>query len=317
VSDKGKYRELCLSEASIPIFSRDWWLDAVAGEGVWDVAVLEKNGVIVATWPYVRSRVFVFDVIKMPSLTQCLGTWLRYPERQKYATRLSYEKEAYSALVDRLPRFDAFRQNFHYSVVNWLPLHWRGFRATTRYTYVIERLGNLEDVFGEFRENIRREIRKAERNVEVRCEENVDEFYEVCRLTFARQRFRVPFRRELLVRVEDACRERGCRRIFVARDSAGRIHAAAYVVWDKFSAYYLAGGGDPALRTSGATSLVMWTAIRFAADVTQRFDFEGSIIEPVERYFRAFGAVQKPYFNVFKINSPILKIADLLRELGR
>jgi hypothetical protein len=58
------------------------------------------------------------------------------------------------------------------------------------------------------------------------------------------------------------------------------------------------GGGDPALRNSGATSMVLWQAITFAATVTKRFDFEGSMLEPVERFFRAFGARQTPYFRV-------------------
>jgi hypothetical protein len=40
----------------------------------------------------------------------------------------------------------------------------------------------------------------------------------------------------------------------------------------------------------------MWEAIKFASTVTKRFDFEGSMIEPVERFFRAFGAKQTPYF---------------------
>ena len=44
----------------------------------------------------------------------------------------------------------------------------------------------------------------------------------------------------------------------------------------------------------------MWEAIKFAATVTKKFDFEGSIIEPIERFFRAFGGRQIPYFQVSK-----------------
>ena len=58
------------------------------------------------------------------------------------------------------------------------------------------------------------------------------------------------------------------------------------------SAYDLMGGSDPSLRTSGAMSLLMWEAIKFAGQVTRRFDFEGSMLQPVERFFRAFGGRQ-------------------------
>ncbi len=72
----------------------------------------------------------------------------------------------------------------------------------------------------------------------------------------------------------------------------------AYVVWDRHAAYYLLGGGDPELRTSGASSLLMWEAILRAREVTDVFDFEGSMLKPVERFFRAFGGHQTPYLYV-------------------
>jgi hypothetical protein len=95
-------------------------------------------------------------------------------------------------------------------------------------------------------------------------------------------------------RIEAACRERAQSRILIAEDAQGRAHAGCYLVWDSESAYYLLGGGDPELRNSGAMSLVMWEAIRFSAEVSDSFDFEGSMIESIERFFRAFGALQTP-----------------------
>ena len=67
---------------------------------------------------------------------------------------------------------------------------------------------------------------------------------------------------------------------------------------------------DPELSHSGATSYLTWEAIKFAATVTNTFDFEGSMLEPVERFVRAFGARQKPYFEISKIKALPLKIAQ-------
>lgn|GEM_PF-4541022 len=69
-----------------------------------------------------------------------------------------------------------------------------------------------------------------------------------------------------------------------------------------------------ALRTSGASSLLLWEAIRFALQVAERFDFEGSMFEPIERFFRGFGAVQKPYFQISKVDGKWLKLAYGLKE---
>ena len=75
------------------------------------------------------------------------------------------------------------------------------------------------------------------------------------------------------------------------------------------------GGGNPDLRNSGAQSLCMWEAIKFASSLNLSFDFEGSMIEPIERFFRNFGAIQTPFFCIYKTNSKLIKIRKFLRRL--
>lgn len=77
--------------------------------------------------------------------------------------------------------------------------------------------------------------------------------------------------------------------------------------------YYLMGG-DPELRNSSVTSLCMWETIRFSATVARSFDFEGLMLEPVERFFRAFGAIQQPFSCVSKTPSRLLRTALFLRH---
>jgi predicted acetyltransferase len=110
-----------------------------------------------------------------------------------------------------------------------------------------------------------------------------------------------------------------------ACDGDDRVHAVAYLVWDSASAYYLLSGADPALRSSGAQSLLLWEAIRRARDVTSTFDFEGSMLAPVERFFRDFGGRQTPYLHVSRVSRPAAaalalrtgarRIADTVRNV--
>ncbi len=134
----------------------------------------------------------------------------------------------------------------------------------------------------------------------------LDTFLDINELTFTRQGKKLPYTRNLVRRLDNACKAHNASKMFFAQDKEGRIHAAVYIVWDENSAYYIMGGGDPKLRNSGATSLCMWEAIQFASTVTKRFDFEGSMIETVERFFRAFGARQVPYFQIIKDNRPFI-----------
>lgn len=311
-----KYRTLCAQESSIPLFSQAWWLDATAGEGAWDVVLVEKGEVIVAAMPYVPRKRYGLTLLGQSALTQTLGPWLRETEG-KSSTKLAQHKDWLQALIDQLPSFDHYTQNWHYSKQNWLPFYWAGFQQTTRYTYILHALGDESTLWQGFQENIRREIKKASNRFQLRVRDDltIDDFLVLNRMTFSRQDMDLPYTEAFVLKLDQACAARQVRKILIAEDEQGRRHAGVYIVWDGNSAYYLMGGGDPQLRNSGATSLCMWEAIKFAAKVTQRFDFEGSMIEPVEKFFRAFGAQQTPYFTVSKTPSRILRTALFLRSL--
>ena len=312
MTSKDLYRKFCSSEPTIPIFSKDWWLDAIC-EDAWDVCIIQKGDQVVATMPYFLRKRLGMIAISQPPLTQTLGPWLR-PSQAKYAKKLGQEKELLSALIKKLPEFAHFYQNWHYSNTNWLPFYWQDFQQTTNYTYRLPDLSDLDMVWAKFKDNIRREIRKANNriNLRVRTDLNIDDFLALNVQTFDRQGMSLPYSPELIRRLDRACIANNARRIFIAEDEHGKHHAGVYIIWDEQSAYYLMGGADPELRSSGASSLCMWEAIQFSANVTKSFDFEGSMIESVERFFRSFGAVQTPYFSIMKTPSRLVRLRKCL-----
>ena len=297
-----------------PLFHEVWWLDAVSPSS-WGEVVLKQGDDIVARLPYAIRKRFGFTILSMPSLTPYLGPWIR-KSNVKYTYRLAEQKKLFIELIDGLPRFDYFCLDFSPEITNWLPFYWKGYHQVGRYTYTLDNLSNEKSLWGELRPNIRREIKKAKNryNLQIRIDLDVDRFYDLNRMTFERQSKTMPYSRDFVRRLDAACVLHDARRIFYAVDDQDCIHAAAYIVWDKHCAYYLMGGSDPSLRTSGAMSLCMWEAILFSAKVTKRFDFEGSMIEPVERFFRGFGAVQTPYFRVTKTNGKLLKSILFIKD---
>lgn len=317
VSDRRRgYRELCARDKTIPLFSRDWWLDAAAGKDHWDVAIVESGGEIVAAMPYATKTRFGFKIVGQPGLTPTLGPWMR---RHDGKDRVGHQKKLQQDLLAQLPRFDYFLQSWHPTQTNWSAFFWSGFTQTTRYTYVLPDLSDEAKLWSGLHGNIRREIKKASSRfkLDVREEENVETFLSLNRMVFERQGVERSYTEELVKRIDRAAAKRACRKILVAEDERGRIHAGVYVVWDENSAYYLMGGSDPALRTSGATSLCLWEAVRHAASICQQFDFSGSMIEPIERFFREFGATQVPYFHLTKIPSRVLRAREFVLSLVR
>ena len=311
---KNKYRSLCVRETSIPIFSRDWWLDATAGVDNWDVVLVEKGGEIVASLPYMVLKRHGFKYICQPVLTQKLGPWLKYPPRQKYDKRLSYENKIFKELIEELPIVDSISICFDYNITNWLPFYWKGFNQTTRYTYIIEDLSNVEKIFQEMSSDMRNMVRKAEKSVIIKECVDVDLAYSLNKMTFDRQNKKIPYSLAMFERICEACFAHDAGKIFIAEDVDGNKHGMSFMVYDENCAYYLIGGGNPEYRNSAAQDLLIWHMIKEASNVTKKFDFEGTMLPTVNKTFRSFGTVQKSYHSISKIYSKKLKIATCLRE---
>jgi len=299
---KPDYRQLCDLETSIPIFSKDWWLDANCGEDRWDVICVYEGEHIVATLPFAIRIRCGQQYLGMPPGTPWLGPWLRQPQGQKYAHALSRSHRLLSELIDGIPRRCFFRQSFSPEQTNWLPFYWRGFRQTTRYTYLIDLTKDLSSIQQEFKSNARGKIRKANGLVTVKVADDVERFRRLLDLTFARQNLRNPFTRAHLERVDQVLDARAARAIFLATDKAGLDHSALYLIWDAESAYVHMVGEDPALRSSGAGMLLAWEAIQFAKTELRLpiFNFQGSMIQSVESVRRELGARQAPYHSVWR-----------------
>lgn len=314
MTDKENYREFCKIETNIPIFSKDWWLDSVCGKDNWDVALVKKEGTIIASMPYYEFKKGIFNVISMPKLTQTMGPYIKYPQNQKYGKKLSFEKKVMFELIEKLPKNDYFCQNFHYSITNWLPFYWKEYKQTTRYTYVIEDLNNLNQVYANFHKSNRKLINKASKNLQVYTDNNIELFYKINQMSFKRQNTIIPYSLEYVKRIDQYCKEFDARTILFAKDKQNNIHGVMYIIYDNLSLYCLMGGGDPKFRSSGAKNLINVEAMKLASQKKIKFDFEGSMMENVENFYRQFSAVQKPYFQITKTNSKLLKIRNFFRE---
>jgi Acetyltransferase (GNAT) domain len=258
----------------------------------------------VARLPYVVRGRPRLRMLTQSSLTQTLGPWVE-SSGAKPPRALAREHELLTELEAALPPAQAFSQQFSPLMLNALPFHWAGYRLEVRYTYRLHDLRSTDALWDGLRNNIRREIRKARKRVDVVEGLGVDRFYGVLSKTYARQGIPTPHSLAELEHLAEACARRGAGAMLFARDDADQVHAVAWAVWDRHGAYYLLAGAEPELRTSGASSLLMWEVIMRAREVTDVFDFHGSMVQPVERFVRGFGGRQTPYLSVSRIGPAV------------
>ena len=314
MTDKERYRILCAEELSIPIYSRDWWLDCVCGDK-WEVLLSVNGEEIEAAMP-------IFfpckGTIIMPVYTQTMGIWFNpVYEDDNYSKNLYRKQVICEYFISHLPSHNYFLQNFHHSFTDWLPFYWKGYSQTTRYTYIFPTISNLDGIESNLNTNLKRNLKKAKERYCLEVKRNIspDVFLEINSQTYERQGKKV-YHPDSLRKLIDVSCKKGQGDIWGAYDKQGRLHAAVFLVWQDSCAYYIAGGANPELRKSGAHALVMWESICELAKNSSSFDFEGSMIPGVERFFREFGAIQIPYFVLSKgKRSVINKMVSLCAKI--
>lgn len=310
--NKKTYRQFCTDSDDLPIFAQAWYLDAVCEGGNWDVVGIEKGGEIAATLPYFLKRKGLIQYGTMPHLTKFLGPYIL----PKYR-RTKHEAKLIRQLVSQLPKLSYFRQNLHYPYTNWLPFYWEGFQQQTYYSYRLSPLENLDQVHANISADYRNQkMAKAASLLQLRTDLPLSAFRRVAALSYQRQRMPFPFSYAYLEKLVKALEKQQAGRVFYAVDQEEQIHSAALLLWDQQSSYLSIIGDDPAFRATGGGIWLVWQLIQHTKTTLNlnTFDFLGSMIEPIERVRRQFGAQQTPYFAVWKYGSRWWQILDLLRK---
>lgn len=316
MANKEKYHFFCSQHADIPLFMQAWWLDAVCVENFdWDCLFYEKNGKTLGALPYCFCKKMGFKIVAQPPLTQYNGVWLDYPENQKLHKRYSFEKKAIENLISQLDnlKMDFYSQNFHQSFTNWQPFYWKNFKQTTRYTCQIKDLSNLDVVFKSFSSAKQRHIKKNNDNLIVDFSISAEDFFYFHKNCLETKNEKIKYSQKLFMSIYNAAIARKQGKIIALKKNK-TMHSAIFTVWDQNSAYALLYAINSIYKNDGASTKMFWEAIKYVADKTQSFDFEGSMIENVAGSYCQFGTVQTPYFRIEKSYSKVFSILKFLKN---
>lgn len=292
----------------LPIFLKKWWLDVVAKDK-WFYLFVAKNDMI-AVWPIVESKKLFLRISKMPPLTQYLGPYFIVNSNSKPS--LSSTIEMYRILLNRLNHINIFKQRLNLTVKNLLPFLWQGFNMSIRYTYRINtKESDLNTILLKMSSTRRRKIKKGMNLLLIEKGEVDEKFIRLIKKTFYRKGNRAPSSIELLKEVYKASLKYDAGIIINALEPKNKeICGTSFFIKDNFSVYYLIGAYDERVDTNGlASSLLLWEGIKIAKENDLIFDFEGSILEGVEYFFRSFGGDLVPYYEVSRIKPGILNLA--------
>lgn len=319
MTNKEEYKAICSEHPEIPVYAQYWWLDAISDKCDWDVIVVrDGNGNLTATMPYVVRKRMCFTTISYPIQSPLLGIHFFYPnpemktdnyERQTFEEKYTFE--ILNAIEKMNPSL--FSQNFSTDFGNHLPFFWHGYSQSTRYTYKLESIEDLDSVFNNLRKSKQKQIRKAQREgLTTSFDMNVDDFIEFHKYTYKKRgEFDLICRfgwEEFLHKVADHPNTR-----FVGvRDKEGTLLSVFFLAWDSRYAYYLLTGIDQDKKSLGAPSLMLWDTFLFLQGKTKGFDFEGSMTQGIGSSHREFGAKLFPYLHIYKYYSTPFRLLGKL-----
>ena len=277
-------------------------MEAVA-PGKWSVIEVKHNDECVCRLPYAELKRYGIPCFGTPGLGMFSGPWIR-KTGGKAVTYLGYKKEVLLEMIDMLPKgnicISLLPEHSYY-----LPFLWRGFRVAPCFTYRIWDTGDLNKVWENFDKSARKAIKKGSEQLSLRTDLPIEVLFELEDKTFQRQKRKNPCDKDQLRRAYEACLKHDAGQLMCAVDELGRVHTATLYVYDDKTMYAIHGGSDPELRDSQADSFLIWEGLKLASERHLAFDFEGSSIEGIEKYFRSFGGEPLVYYTVTRYGAAL------------
>tara|TARA_Y100000589_G_scaffold136859_1_gene130964 strand:+ start:75659 stop:76597 length:939 start_codon:yes stop_codon:yes gene_type:complete len=303
-NDKLKYQTLCKQNDNIPLFLQYNWVNTLYEH--WEISLYYKGDDCYAFMIFPIQKKKGFTLIHIPALSPFQGFFIHYPPGQKTHKRISFEHEVLQYFINDMPKYDWLRQKLPYDFKNFLPFYWNDFTLYPKITYELNLISNSEnELWQGLKESLRRNIKKAEKQLTIEESNSISNLYQ---LKAERKNIEpVNYSLDYLNKIIKAVNNNYI--LYYAKDENQSIIAGVLVVYDNDKAYYLLGSVKESHKNSGALSLLLWKSIVKCKTLgIFHFNFEGSMLKPIERYFRSFGAEQYVYFEVEKINNPLLKL---------
>lgn len=270
-----------------------------------------NNEHLIGGFYYLKVKKFGFDFIKLPPYSPYCGLFFINESKNKSAKN-DFTKEIMTEVSHYISRQRATLciLAFPSEIIDMQPLIWDKFKVVPSYTYRIDLTKSIDIIKSNFDSKNRNKINKALKENLV-IEENGLE-----------QKNQYDFFRSFLSSTGANVYENVLKNIntkfpnennsfcFSAKKN-NELLGAVFCIYDKNTCYYILAAVNKNSGVQGVNNLLVQKCIEKSKDLgCTTFDFEGSMLKGVEKFFRSFGPELFPYFTV---NKAILPLEMLLK----
>lgn len=301
-SDTCEYDDLAKKHGTI--FNTIDWLK-MFGDKAHVCGIYDKGDNLIGGFTLYEEKKFGLHIFRNPPFTAYIGPFLEI-KADNPVTIMDTWKRVLSLIADFIESLSCSVVSvcLNKNVVDTQPFTWKKFKVAPAYTYILDMSKSIEDIRKGMSSERRNDINKAARDgLVVKRLDNFEVVKSLVLKTFSRQE--VMINKDYLDKVLFEYASDTNSFAFVAFEDGDPI-AASFCVYDKSCAYYLLGGYDCEKKHHGAGALAVWEAMRYAQELGLKyFDFEGSMIPQIEKYFRGFGGQLTPYYRINKAKLPL------------
>jgi hypothetical protein len=274
------------------VFHEEWWLDA-ATDGEFAVAEVSSGGRVTGRLPYAARKRYGIRGIWTPPLTYFLGPGINAGEGSS-VNRFLKQLDIHRELIDKLPRSSWQCIRCHGGVTDVIAFQERLFRTYAQFTHLIEP-APIDILWKRMRDKTRNVIRRANEQLTICDLDDPDEFIHVHEQNLERKGERNSLDLAACRRLLRATHARGRGRMIAARNGKNEIVAANFCAWDARTSFYILCTRSE-IAGNGASSLLLWEAIKHAVGKNLVFDFAGMGTPGSILLYSGFGATVCPRY---------------------
>ena len=305
--DESYYNELALKHGTI--FNTHEWTN-IFSNNIRKYGIYSKKGELLGGFFTYKERKFGMSFYRNPPCTPTIGPFIKI-ESKKHVTLMDNWKKVLQLMADffdKIP-FSVLSASLDKCVVDTQPFYWKNFKVIPGFTYVIDLAQSQDDIWGGFSTAHRNHVKKAIKDsLVVKQIHDMRTVESLVLKTFSRQDKRANhfYIKKILFEFSNKNNS------FAFATFRNDVPiACSFCIYDLRTSYNLLSGYDHDNKHHGAGCMNIWESIKYAKKLgLQLFDFEGSMIPPIERYFRGFGGQMVTYY---KINKAVLPLEILLK----
>jgi lipid II:glycine glycyltransferase (peptidoglycan interpeptide bridge formation enzyme) len=286
------------------VFNQTAWL-SIYDNKLTVLGIYNQNNELIGAFNIHTGQKFFLTYAMVPPFSPSNGLFLVNPALSQNG-KITFEKSVHEAIQKYLKdsKFLLVLSSFPTSINDMQVYFWNQYKVIPNYTYQIDLNQSEQALFECLSSEKRKSIRKAIKDELVieMCNNN-QVVFDLISKTFKRKDKSV--NDALIQKILFGFAQSHNSFAFVAFQNAKPI-ACTFVIYYGTTSYYLFGGYDDQLKHHGAGPVCMWQSMLHAKSLgIKTFDFEGSMLQEVERYFREFGGQLVSYFTIQKAWLPL------------